>query len=140
NIIHCTHGRGNLDGQHTLKITVLILGFCCAAPALADLYGGPDCAGLFCGGCGTNYEELEETSQISTPGPTLGLLPETVWASCPPEGNCCGTSNCTLTWQTESASAGIWTTESGISVGLEAPSGYSMEASGVVKYEGQSSV
>lgn len=99
----------------------------------------PDCeGGIFslCGYCGSTVAEVPGTEEIVTTGPDLGLIRDKVWAACPPEGNCCGSNDCTLSWSTTNVVAGLYSVEAGAELGIPLPQGYTLGLNGALEYEG----
>lgn len=105
--------------------------------ALSATAAEPDCEGFLCGSCGSSIYEIAETEEVITVGPTLGMIWDTVWASCGTGGNCCATSTCTLSWSTTTVQAGLYNMEAGASLGIPLPGGYTLGANFVLKYQGQ---
>ncbi len=94
----------------------------------------PPSCGTLCGVCGILDIAWENIPSCVTIVESNILFP--VWASCG-GSTCCANDICQLSINQKNVSAGFWTCESGISLGIQIPSGYSIGAGGTVSMGGQ---
>ncbi len=124
-------------GENAMKKTIFMLAmFCILFSTTIQLFAeDPPPCGTLCGVCGVLDMAWENVPNAVTVTSNDVLFP--VWETCDGFSTCCANNPCTLYMTQKNVSAGFWTCEAGISLGIQVPPGYSILGGGKISVGGQ---